>query len=145
MTQPCCMIIVSVVVLCTTANGSVSPAICVLDSWTRRCVSPAVPIAVLGAFIAVAARGLAQDIYFQIGLLTLVGLSAKNAILIVEFCVDQVRQGRPPVEAALEAARLRFRPIVMTSMAFILGVVPLAISSGAGAAARHSIRFVVHV
>jgi len=99
----------------------------------------AVPIAVLGAFIAIAFRGLAQDIYFQIGLLTLVGLAAKNAILIVEFCVDKVRDGMEPMEAALEAARLRFRPIVMTSMAFILGVVPLAISSGAGSAARHSI------
>ncbi len=99
----------------------------------------AVPIAVLGAYVAVMMRGLVQDIYFQIGLLTLVGLSAKNAILIVEFCVDQVRLGKRPMEAALEAARLRFRPIVMTSMAFILGVVPLAISSGAGAAARHSI------
>jgi hydrophobe/amphiphile efflux-1 (HAE1) family protein len=98
-----------------------------------------VPIAVLGAYIAVSWRGLAQDIYFQIGLLTLVGLSAKNAILIVEFCVDEVRRGKRPLEAALSAARLRFRPIVMTSMAFILGVVPLAISTGAGAAARHSI------
>ncbi len=99
----------------------------------------AVPIAALGAFVAVALRGMAQDIYFQIGLLTLVGLSAKNAILIVEFCVDQVREGKSPMDAALEAARLRFRPIVMTSMAFILGVAPLAISTGAGAAARHSI------
>ena len=99
----------------------------------------AVPIAVLGALVAIALRGLVQDIYFQIGLLTLVGLAAKNAILIVEFCVDLVRQGKPPTEAALEAARLRFRPIVMTSLAFILGVVPLAISTGAGAAARHSI------
>lgn len=98
-----------------------------------------VPIAVLGAYVAVSLRGMAQGIYFQIGLLTLVGLSAKNAILIVEFCVDQVRQGKRPMDAALEAARLRFRPIVMTSMAFILGVVPLAISTGAGAAARHSI------
>ena len=99
----------------------------------------AVPIAILGALVAVALRGLAQDIYFQIGLLTLVGLAAKNAILIVEFCVSLVRQGVDPVDAALEAARLRFRPIVMTSLAFILGVVPLAIASGAGAAARHSI------
>ncbi|MDX9912862.1 MAG: multidrug efflux RND transporter permease subunit [Phycisphaerales bacterium] len=99
----------------------------------------AVPIAVLGAYIAVSIRGMPQDIYFQIGLLTLVGLSAKNAILIVEFCVDQIREGKRPIDAALEAARLRFRPIVMTSMAFILGVVPLAISTGAGAAARHSI------
>ena len=99
----------------------------------------AVPIAVLGALVAIALRGLAQDIYFQIGLLTLVGLAAKNAILIVEFCVDLVRQGYRPTEAAIEASRLRFRPIVMTSLAFILGVVPLALSTGAGAAARHSI------
>jgi hydrophobe/amphiphile efflux-1 (HAE1) family protein len=99
----------------------------------------AVPIAVLGAYIAVAARGLAQDIYFQIGLLTLVGLAAKNAILIVEFCIALVRQGSRPIDAAIEAARLRFRPIVMTSMAFVLGVAPLAVSTGAGAAARHSI------
>lgn len=99
----------------------------------------AVPIAVLGAYLAIAIRGLAQDIYFQIGLLTLVGLSAKNAILIVEFCIDQVKQGEPPMQAAIDAARLRFRPIVMTSLAFMLGVLPLAISSGAGSAARHSI------
>jgi len=99
----------------------------------------AVPIAVLGALVAIALRGLAQDIYFQIGLLTLVGLAAKNAILIVEFCIDLVRHGHSPREAAIEASRLRFRPIVMTSLAFILGVVPLALSSGAGAAARHSI------
>ncbi len=98
-----------------------------------------VPIAVLGAYVAVSLRGLTEDIYFQIGLLTLVGLAAKNAILIVEFCVSAVREGKRPAEAALEAARLRFRPIVMTSMAFVLGVLPLAISSGAGAAARHSI------
>ncbi|ADU61868.1 MAG: multidrug efflux RND transporter permease subunit [Pseudodesulfovibrio sp.] len=97
------------------------------------------PIAVMGALMAVWSRGLVQDIYFQIGLLTLVGLSAKNAILIVEFCVASYRSGMGLVESALEAARLRFRPIVMTSLAFILGVVPLAISSGAGSAARHSI------
>ena len=97
------------------------------------------PIAILGALVAVDLRGLAQDIYFQIGLLTLVGLSAKNAILIVEFCVSLHRQGMGVVEAALEAARLRFRPIIMTSLAFILGVVPLAISTGAGSAGRHSI------
>ena len=99
----------------------------------------AVPIAILGALLAIFFRGLAQDIYFQIGLLTLVGLAAKNAILIVEFCVELTREGMDPVDAALRAARLRFRPIVMTSLAFILGVVPLAISSGAGSAARHSI------
>src|SRR5690606_28083664 len=100
----------------------------------------AVPIAVLGALLGVLVRGLVQDIYFQIGLLTLVGLAAKNAILIVEFGVSLVREGgRTATEAALEAARLRFRPIVMTSLAFILGVVPLAFSTGVGAAARHSI------
>jgi hydrophobe/amphiphile efflux-1 (HAE1) family protein len=98
-----------------------------------------VPIAVLGALVAIWLRGQAQDIYFQIGLLTLVGLAAKNAILIVEFCIELRRQGVGIVEAALEAARLRFRPIVMTSLAFVLGVLPLAVASGAGAAARHSI------
>src|SRR5690606_14815235 len=89
----------------------------------------AVPTAILGALVAVSVRGLSQDIYFQIGLLTLVGLSAKNAILIVEFGVSLVRKGMHPVDAALEAARLRFRPIIMTSLAFILGVVPLAVAS----------------
>ena len=99
----------------------------------------AVPIAALGALVAILLRGLNQDIYFQIGLLTLVGLSAKNAILIVEFCVVLRREGMPLAQAAVEAAKLRFRPIVMTSLAFILGVVPLAVATGAGAAARHSI------
>ena len=98
-----------------------------------------VPIAVLGALLAIWMRGQAQDIYFQIGLLTLVGLAAKNAILIVEFCVDLRRRGMGIYESAMEAARLRFRPIVMTSLAFILGVAPLAVATGAGAAARHSI------
>ena len=98
-----------------------------------------VPIAVLGALLAIWMRGQAQDIYFQIGLLTLVGLAAKNAILIVEFCVALRREGKGIYESALEASRLRFRPIVMTSLAFILGVAPLAVSTGAGAAARHSI------
>ena len=77
--------------------------------------------------------------YFQVGLVTLIGLGAKNAILIVEFAVHCREQGMGPVQAALEAAKLRFRPIVMTSLAFILGCVPLAISSGAGSASRHSI------
>src|SRR5690606_11434449 len=99
----------------------------------------AVPLAALGALLAVYLRGYTQDIYFQIGLLTLVGLAAKNAILIVEFCVALRREGRGVVEAAIEAAQLRFRPIVMTSLAFILGVVPLAIATGAGAAGRRSI------
>ena len=110
------------------------------ERWTLPIiVLLAVPVAVMGALIAISLRGLVQDIYFQIGLLTLVGLAAKNAILIVEFCVDLLREGKPPLEAALTAAKLRFRPIVMTSLAFILGVVPLATSTGAGSAARHSI------
>jgi hydrophobe/amphiphile efflux-1 (HAE1) family protein len=100
----------------------------------------AVPFAVFGAFLAVLLRGLYNDLYLQIGLVTLVGLAAKNAILIVEFASHMHRdQGRSLTEAAMEAARLRFRPIIMTSLAFILGVLPLAISSGAGAASRHSI------
>jgi hydrophobe/amphiphile efflux-1 (HAE1) family protein len=98
-----------------------------------------VPIAVLGALVAIWLRGQAQDIYFQIGLLTLVGLAAKNAILIVEFCVALRREGKGIFESAVEAARLRFRPIVMTSLAFVMGVAPLAVATGAGAAARHSI------
>ncbi len=98
-----------------------------------------IPFALLGAVLAVLLRGLANDIYFQVGLITLIGLSAKNAILIVEFAAENVREGMGVVDAAIHAARQRFRPIVMTSLAFILGVLPLAISSGAGANARHSI------
>jgi multidrug efflux pump subunit AcrB len=94
---------------------------------------------VFGALSAVWLRGLTNDIFFQIGLVTLIGLSAKNAILIVEFANKRYEHGMPMIDAALEAARLRFRPIVMTSMAFILGVVPLAVATGAGAAGRHSI------
>jgi hydrophobe/amphiphile efflux-1 (HAE1) family protein len=97
------------------------------------------PFALFGATLAVLLRGLANDLYFQVGLITLIGLSAKNAILIVEFAAENVRAGMRVVDAALLAARQRFRPIVMTSLAFILGVVPLAFSSGAGANARHSI------
>ncbi|WP_434632082.1 efflux RND transporter permease subunit [Chromobacterium sp. CV08] len=99
----------------------------------------AVPFAVFGALMANWLRGLANDVYFQVALVTLIGLSAKNAILIVEFAVQQMEEGMEAVEAALQAARLRFRPIVMTSLAFVLGCVPLAISTGAGSASRHSI------
>src|SRR3546814_18212241 len=99
----------------------------------------AVPFAVFGALLAVWLRGLSNDLYLQIGLITLVGLAAKNAILIVEFAVLSRQRGRTIVEAAEEAAQLRFRPIVMTSLAFILGVVPLALSTGAGAASRPSL------
>jgi len=102
-------------------------------------VVTAVPFALFGAIVAIWLRGLSIDLYFQIGLLVLVGLAAKNAILIIEFAVLARQQGASIVDAAMQAARLRFRPIVMTSLAFILGVVPLAISSGAGAASRHSI------
>ncbi|WP_374511507.1 efflux RND transporter permease subunit [Niveibacterium sp.] len=110
------------------------------ESWKLPLVVvTAVPFAIFGAFAAVWLRGLNCNIYFQIGLITLIGLAAKNAILIVEFAHQLHQQGRTPREAALEAARLRFRPIVMTSMAFILGVVPLAISFGAGANSQHSI------
>jgi multidrug efflux pump subunit AcrB len=83
-------------------------------------------------------RGMPNDIYFQIGLVTLIGLAAKNAILIVEFAESARRAGRSAAEAAIEAARMRIRPLVMTSMAFVLGVVPLAFAGGAGAAARQS-------
>jgi len=99
----------------------------------------AVPFAVFGAITAIWMRGLANDIYFQIALVTLIGLAAKNAILIVEFAVLQYKDGKSLDEAALNAAKLRFRPIIMTSLAFILGCLPLAISTGAGAASRHAI------
>ena len=99
----------------------------------------AVPFAIFGALLAIWLRGINDDVYFQIGLVTLVGLAAKNAILIVEFAVLRHRQGVSAFDAALQGAQLRFRPIIMTSLAFILGVLPLAISTGAGSASRHSI------
>ena len=99
----------------------------------------ALPFGIFGALLAVYLRNFTNDVYFQIGLVTLLGLSAKNAILIVEFATVKVHEGWSPVAAALEAARLRFRPILMTSLALILGVVPLAFSSGAVAAAPQSI------
>ncbi|WP_374349580.1 efflux RND transporter permease subunit [Chitinimonas sp.] len=99
----------------------------------------AMPFGIFGALLAVKLRGYSNDVYFQIGLVTLLGLAAKNAILIVEYAVMKHHEGYPPAAAAIEAARLRFRPIIMTSMAFILGVLPLAISSGAGAGARTSV------
>ena len=98
----------------------------------------ALPFGTFGALAAIHLRGLTNDVYFQIGLVTLLGLAAKNAILIVEFAVIKTHEGMTPSAAAIEAARLRFRPILMTSLAFILGVTPLAISTGAGAGARHS-------
>jgi multidrug efflux pump subunit AcrB len=101
-------------------------------------VLAAVPFAVWGALGFVALRGLENDIYFQIGLVVLIGLAAKNAILIVEFAQQGFLEGMSAIEAALNAARLRFRPIIMTSLAFVLGVMPLMFSSGAGAGARRS-------
>lgn len=109
------------------------------ETWALPlAVIMAVPFALAGALLSVLLRGMPNDIYFQIGLITLVGLAAKNAILIVEFASQKMEEGMPIAEAALEAARLRFRPIVMTSMAFVLGIVPLVIATGAGAAARQS-------
>jgi len=98
----------------------------------------ALPFGTFGALAAVSLRGLTNDVYFQIGLVTLLGLAAKNAILIVEYAVLKHHEGLSPSAAAMEAARLRFRPILMTSLAFILGVTPLAFSTGAGAGARIS-------
>jgi multidrug efflux pump subunit AcrB len=97
-----------------------------------------IPFALAGALLLVRLRNMTNDIYFQIGLVVLIGLAAKNAILIVEFAQQGYLAGKSPIDAALEAARLRFRPIVMTSLAFMFGVAPLAISSGAGSAARQS-------
>ncbi|WP_046868717.1 efflux RND transporter permease subunit [Microvirga massiliensis] len=102
-------------------------------------VITAVPFAVFGAILAIYLRGIENDIYFQVGIVTLIGLAAKNAILIVEVAAERHRDGTSVYDAAVEAARLRFRPIVMTSLAFILGVVPLAIATGASSASRHSI------
>ncbi|MFN4327474.1 MAG: efflux RND transporter permease subunit [Limnobacter sp.] len=99
----------------------------------------AMPFGIFGALLAVWLRGMNNDVYFQIGLVTLLGLAAKNAILIVEYAVLKRTEGMSASDAALEAARLRFRPILMTSLAFILGVVPLAFSSGAGAGARTAV------
>ncbi|TLY21423.1 MAG: multidrug efflux RND transporter permease subunit [Nitrospirae bacterium] len=110
------------------------------ESWTVPfAVILAVPFGVFGALSAVWLRGMTNDIYFQIGLVTLIGLSAKNGILIVEFANKRYEAGMSVVDAALDAAKLRFRPIIMTSMAFMLGVLPLVFANGAGAAGRRSI------
>jgi multidrug efflux pump len=109
------------------------------ETWALPlAVIMAVPFALAGALLAVLLRGMPNDIYFQIGLITLIGLAAKNAILIVEFAAQKMEEGMPIGAAAIEAARMRFRPIVMTSMAFVLGILPLVVATGAGAAARRS-------
>ncbi|MEO8600558.1 MAG: efflux RND transporter permease subunit, partial [bacterium] len=98
-----------------------------------------VPLGILGALLGVTLRGMPNDVYFKVGMIAVVGLSAKNAILIIEFAKDLQAQGMGLVEATLEAVHLRFRPILMTSMAFILGVLPLVLASGAGSAAQRAI------
>src|SRR5262249_16321003 len=98
-----------------------------------------VPLALLGALAAVWGRGLIDDVYCQIGLVMLIGLSAKNGILVVEFAEQLRGRGLSISEAAVEAARIRLRPILMTSLAFVLGVMPLVVASGAGREARHSV------
>lgn len=110
------------------------------ESWTVPiAVLLSLPVAALGAYLGVWACGLENDVYFQIGLVMLVGLAAKNAILIVEFAKEQVDRGVDVVEAALHASQLRFRPILMTSLAFILGMLPMVIASGPGSASRQAI------
>ncbi|MBP5998298.1 MAG: multidrug efflux RND transporter permease subunit [Azonexus sp.] len=109
------------------------------EKWSLPlAVVMAVPFALMGALTAVWVRGMPNDIYFQIGLVVLIGLASKNAILIVEFAAQKYAEGKSVVDAALEGARLRFRPIIMTSLAFVLGVFPLVKATGAGAAARQS-------
>ena len=110
------------------------------ESWSIPVsVLLVVPMGVLGALVAATMRGLPNDVYFKVGLITIIGLGAKNAILIIEFAKDLQAQGMSPIEAAIKACHLRFRPIIMTSMAFILGVLPLVIASGAGAASQKAI------
>jgi multidrug efflux pump len=110
------------------------------ESWSVPVsVLLVVPLGVIGAITAAQIRGLSNDVFFKVGLLTIIGLAAKNAILIVEFAVTQHASGKTLHDAVVEAARLRFRPILMTSFAFILGVMPLVVSTGAGANARHAI------
>jgi HAE1 family hydrophobic/amphiphilic exporter-1 len=101
-----------------------------------------VPLAILGALAAQLLRGLSNDVFCQVGLVMLIGLAAKNSILIVEFAEQLREQGRSIMDAALEAGRIRLRPILMTSLAFILGVLPLALATGAGAGARNSVGFI---
>ncbi len=114
------------------------------ESWSVPfSVLLAVPVALFGSILALWLTGQANSVYSQIGLITLIGLSAKNAILIVEFCKERVDKGMPLIQATLEAVSLRFRPILMTSFAFILGVMPLVLAKGAGAAARVNIGFTV--
>jgi len=110
------------------------------ESWSiPLSVMLVVPLGVIGSVAAVTLRGMPNDVYFMVGLIAIIGLSAKNAILIVEFAKDLRQEGMSVIDATIEAARLRFRPILMTSLAFTLGVVPLAIAAGASAASQNAI------
>ncbi|MBN3859218.1 multidrug efflux RND transporter permease subunit [Neisseriaceae bacterium PsAf] len=114
------------------------------ESWSLPlAVILVIPLGIFGIIVGAYLKGLPNDIYFKIGMITIMGLSAKNAILIVEFAKDLYEEGRTPIEAAIEAARLRFRPIIMTSFAFIAGVIPLMLSSGASSGAQREIGSVV--
>ena len=127
-----CAISLVVVFLCQAA---------LYESWSIPfSVMLVVPLGVVGALLATSLRGLNNDVYFVVGLLTTIGLAAKNAILIVEFANDlMLKEHKPLIEATLEAVRMRLRPILMTSLAFILGVLPLAISNGAGSGAQNAV------
>jgi len=110
------------------------------ESWSIPiAVLLVIPLGLVGAILAVTLRGLINDVYLQIGLLTTMGLAAKNAILMIEFAEQEEKKGKRVIEAALSAAKIRLRPILMTSFAFILGVLPLALSTGAGANSRIAI------
>jgi multidrug efflux pump len=110
------------------------------ESWSiPLSVLLVVPLGIVGALLATSLRGLSNDVYFQVGLLTTMGLAAKNAILIVEFAKELQEQGQDLIQATLHAVRMRLRPILMTSLAFMLGVLPLAISNGAGSGSQHAI------
>jgi HAE1 family hydrophobic/amphiphilic exporter-1 len=110
------------------------------ESWTvPMAVLLTLPLGVIGGVVAASLRGFPNDVYFQIGILTVLGLTTKNAILIVQFAMDRFRKGAELIEATLEGARLRVRPIVMTSLAFGFGVLPLALAGGAGAGAQTAI------
>ena len=110
------------------------------ESWSiPLTVVLVVPLGILGVLLATLLRNYSNDVYFQVGLITIIGLSSKNAILIIEFAKDLQAQGKSAIAAALEAAHMRFRPIVMTSLAFTLGVLPLALATGAGSASQRAI------
>jgi multidrug efflux pump len=110
------------------------------ESWSiPLSVMMVVPLGIIGAVLAVTLRDMPNDVYFKVGLITIIGLSAKNAILIIEFAKDLRAEGKSLFDATIEAAQIRFRPIIMTSLAFTLGVVPLAIATGASAASQNAI------